>query len=137
MVSRPGGSSVFDVFHPVGNVAASATVFRLDPQEMLDLERAADAEERELAAIMHSHVDSSPYPSPTDVADSRSYDPSGHFVHLIVSLRHAEPIVRGYRIADGVIAEERVEIAEPKPTVHDQAGAVAAVARLPKPPPSD
>lgn len=135
MVSRPEGSGLFDRFHPIGNDAHSATAFLLDPHEMLDLERWADGAGRELDGVVHSHVDSSPYPSPTDIADSGRYDPQGRFHQLVVSVRHAEPALRSYRIVDGAVTEELVVVAEPDATVHDQAGAIAAVVALPKPPP--
>ena len=134
MVSAAKGTRFVDVFHAVDNAAASAMRFELDGQQMLDLERGLDASGRDLVGIVHSHVDTSPYPSPTDVADSGSYDPRGAFRHLIVSLRHAEPAMRAYRIVDGSITEELLVVVEPEPTVHDQAGAVAAVMSLPKRP---
>ena len=134
MVSCVEPGAVIDQFHPLRNDAASPTVFRLDPQGMLDLERSADAAGRRLVGVMHSHPESSPYPSPTDVNDASNYDPFGTLHHVIVSLRHAEPALRSFRIRDGEILEELVVVKEPEPTVHDQAGAVAAVARMPRPP---
>ncbi len=134
MVSAASGSRFVDVFHPIDNAAASATRFELDPQQMLDLEQGTHASGRDLVGIVHSHVDTSPYPSPTDVEDSGRYDPRGTFRQLIVSLRHAEPAMRCYRIADGAITEELLVVVEPEPTVHDQAGAVAAVMALPRRP---
>lgn len=135
MFSARAGSRLIDEFHPLRNIAESATIFQLDPQGMLDLEQRCHQADRELIGVMHSHVDSSPYPSPTDVQDSGRYDPDGSFFHMIVSLRHAEPALRCYRISDATVTEELVVIAGDEPTVHDQAGAVAAVVSLRKPPP--
>jgi len=134
MVSAVAGSRFVDVFHAIDNAAGSATRFELDPQQMLDLEAGTHASGRDLVGIVHSHVDTSPYPSPTDVEDSGRYDPRGTFRQLIVSLRHAEPAMRCYRIVDGTITEELLVVVDPEPTVHDQAGAVAAVMALPKRP---
>jgi proteasome lid subunit RPN8/RPN11 len=56
--------------------------------------------------VVHSHTHSEPYPSPTDVAQAP--DPSWHYV--IVSLKRESPEVRSYRIVDGTIAEEPIEL---------------------------
>ena len=58
---------------------------------------------------MHSHTHSEPYPSPTDVAQAP--DPGWHYV--IVSLKRDAPELRSYRIVDGEISEEPVELADP------------------------
>ena len=47
-----------------------------------------------------------PYPSPTDVRSA--VDPM--WIYVIVSLRDEVPMLRAYRIRDGVIAECRVEL---------------------------
>ena len=58
---------------------------------------------------MHSHTHSEPYPSPTDV--QQAPDPDWHYV--IVSLKRDSPEVRSYRIVDGMITEEAIEISNP------------------------
>ena len=55
---------------------------------------------------MHSHTHTDAYPSATDVAQAP--DPNWHYV--IVSLRDTAPVLRSYRIVDGVIHEERVSV---------------------------
>lgn len=134
MVSVARDASLVDRFHPLANDAASPTAFRLDPQEMLDLERQTDTARRDLTGVMHSHPTTSPYPSPTDLADVARFDPFGSMHHVIVSLRAAEPMVRSFRISDGQVTEELVVVAGDEPIVHDQAGAMAAVTRLPRRP---
>ena len=61
----------------------------------------------DIVGVMHSHTHTEPYPSVTDV--NQAPDPSWHYV--IVSLRDELPMLRSYRIVDGVITEEPVEIA--------------------------
>jgi proteasome lid subunit RPN8/RPN11 len=137
MFSAHNGVELVDVFHPMRNAAASAMKFALDPQQMLDVEAEVDETGRSLVGVMHSHTHTSPYPSPTDVADIGRFDPFGTFSHVIVSLRDAEPVLRSFRIVGGVVTEEPVVVFGGEPVVHDQAGAVAAVSRLPRRPVGD
>ena len=123
--------SLVDHFHAAPNGAASPTRFVVDPQTLLDVERDAEASGREVVAIVHSHVDTSPYPSATDVADAQVYDPAGHYLQVIVSLRHAEPELRCFRIERGLVTEILVTMGDGDPAVGDGAGAIAAVRQLP------
>ena len=59
--------------------------------------------------MFHSHTHTEAYPSPTDVAQAP--DPDWHYV--LVSLRDTQPVVRSYRIVDGAITEEPVQLATP------------------------
>ncbi len=118
-----------DEFHPIDNAAASSTRFRLEPNEMLRVEADSDRRKRVIAGVMHSHVDTSPYPSPTDVTDSARFDPLAAFVHLIVSLRHAEPAMRCFTIRDGQIAEVRIVVDGFDPTA-DQGEPIARAAAM-------
>ncbi len=56
--------------------------------------------------MFHSHTHTDAYPSPTDVAQAP--DPGWHYV--LVSLRDTHPVVRCYRIVEGRITEEPVEV---------------------------
>ena len=84
------------------NVAHSAKVYEIDSRVLLSTYRRADAESLEVLGVYHSHTHSDAYPSPTDVAQAP--DPTWHYV--LVSLRAPSPVVRSYRIVDGVISEE-------------------------------
>ncbi len=59
-----------------------------------------------IIGVFHSHTHTEAYPSPTDVAQAP--DPAWHYV--LVSLRDIQPVVRSYRIVDGVITEEPVRL---------------------------
>jgi [CysO sulfur-carrier protein]-S-L-cysteine hydrolase len=93
-------------FHRCTNVAASARVYTIDPNDHLRIEREADDQGWEINGVVHSHTHSEPYPSPTDV--SAAPDPDWHYV--IISLKREAPELRSYRIVDGEITSEPVTI---------------------------
>lgn len=128
MVSAAPDLPLVDMFHPMRNAADSARIFELDGQEMLDLERSVEGAGRELVGVVHSHTETSAYPSATDVRDSARFDPFGTYVHLIVSLRHPEPVLRCYRIVGETITELPVVVTEGDDDLRDEGGAVAVAA---------
>ena len=93
-------------FYPCHNDAQSAKVYTVAPLDFMRAEDDADDEGWEINGVVHSHTHSEPYPSPTDVA--QAVDPSWHYV--IVSLKREAPELRSYRIVDGSIEEEPVEL---------------------------
>ena len=103
----PGGATV-DTFHPMVNAAASPTIYRLDDQEYVTVERAVDQAGQVVLGVMHSHTCTEAYPSPTDVDDASRFDPLGTWFFVIVTLKDPDPAVRAYRILDGEITEVRV-----------------------------
>jgi proteasome lid subunit RPN8/RPN11 len=100
------GDSVVDV---VGtrNAAGSAVLYEVDPKDHLAVDR--DARERglEVVGAFHSHTHTDAWPSATDVA--AAVDPDWHWV--VISLRHFEPVVRSFRIVEGNVGQEPVELA--------------------------
>lgn len=94
------------VLYPTRNVAASARLYTVDPLEHLNADRDAEARGLELIGVFHSHTHTEAYPSPTDVAQAP--DPGWHYV--LVSLKYADPVLRSFRIVDGTIEEEEVEV---------------------------
>lgn len=111
LFAGPGGGDRAERFYPMRNAAASDRVYQLDGAEMMGVERAADAAGLAVMGVMHSHVRTDAYPSPTDVADAARFDPFGAWRFVIVSLRHPDPVLRSYRILDGAITEEPVALA--------------------------
>lgn len=97
------------VFYPARNAAASARVYTIDPRDHLRAEDHADDHGLEINGVVHSHTHSEPYPSPTDVAQAP--DPTWHYI--IVGLRREVPEIRSYRIVDGAITEEPIELIGP------------------------
>ena len=92
--------------YPTRNLAASAKLYTVDPKEHLRADRDAEAAGNSIIGVFHSHTHTEAYPSPTDVAQAP--DPDWHYV--LVSLRDIQPVVRSYRIVDGVITEEPVRL---------------------------
>lgn len=88
------------------NVADSAKVYEIDPAVLLKAYRRADALGLEVLGVFHSHTHSGAYPSPTDVAQAP--DPTWHYV--IVSLREVPSELKSFRIVDGVITDETVQV---------------------------
>ena len=95
------------VCYPTRNLEKSARLYRVDPLQHLKADRDAEARGLEIIGVFHSHTHTEAYPSPTDVAQAP--DPGWHY--LLVSLKHADPVVRSFRIVDGAIEEEPVEVA--------------------------
>ena len=93
-------------FYACRNTAESAKVYTIDPKDHFRAEMDADDHDWEINGVVHSHTHSEPYPSPTDVAQAP--DPGWHYV--IVSLKRDAPELRSYRIVDGQISEEPIEL---------------------------
>jgi proteasome lid subunit RPN8/RPN11 len=109
-----GGTPLVDaarveVFYATDNEAASAKLYTIPGQAFVRAMRDADDRGLELVGVMHSHTHTDAYPSPTDVAEAP--DPTWHYV--IVSLRQDAPVLRSYRIVDGLVTEEAVAL-EPR-----------------------
>ncbi len=89
------------------NAERSPTFYRFDSLEQLKVWREMDRRDEEPVVIYHSHTATEPYPSRTDV--SYASEPGAHYV--LVSTREPDTDeVRSYRILDGVVTEEEIEI---------------------------
>jgi len=91
-------------FEAVRNKAASPYRYEIDPDDLLRLTIATDDADETFWAIVHSHVRSPAYPSPTDVG--LAFYPDA--LYVLVSLAEEEPSLGAFRIVDGDI--HRVEI---------------------------
>jgi proteasome lid subunit RPN8/RPN11 len=93
-------------FHPTRNVAESPVFFEIDSRELLRLTR--DIEDRGLdLGIYHSHTHTPARPSPTDIRLAQYPEA----LYLILSLAQPDaPDLRVYRIADGAVQVEPLEI---------------------------
>jgi proteasome lid subunit RPN8/RPN11 len=89
---------------PCRNEAESAVIYTVDGRDFLKASRAAEARDEEIIGVWHSHTHTDPYPSPTDIR--QAVDPA--WIYVIVSLRDDAPMLRGYRIVDGEVAEVQV-----------------------------
>jgi proteasome lid subunit RPN8/RPN11 len=91
------------------NAERSPTFYRFDSGEQLKVWRSMDDADEVPVVIYHSHTATEAYPSRTDI--SYASEPDAHYV--LVSTREAEEHeLRSYRIVDGVVTEESVEIVE-------------------------
>ncbi len=93
-------------FFPCRNAEESSRIYTVHPQDFLRADRAAEDAGLAIVGVMHSHTHTEAYPSPTDV--DQAPDPDWHYV--IVSLRPPEPVLRSYRIVDGDVSEEPVDL---------------------------
>lgn len=60
---------------PISNTAATPnTTFQMSPDELLAIFYQLDEEKKELLAFYHSHPNSAPIPSPTDLTESKTPD---------------------------------------------------------------
>jgi proteasome lid subunit RPN8/RPN11 len=91
-------------YEPVRNKAASPYRYEIHPDDLLRLTIATDDADEVFWAIVHSHVRSPAYPSPTDLG--LAFYPDS--LYILVSLAEDEPALGAFRIVDGTI--HRVEI---------------------------
>jgi [CysO sulfur-carrier protein]-S-L-cysteine hydrolase len=95
------------------NADRSPTFFRFDPTDQLRLYQAMEEAGEEIVVVYHSHTSTEAYPSRTDI--SLAAEPQAHY--LLISTAAAPdgdgPVsVRSYRILDGAVTEEDVEVTE-------------------------
>jgi proteasome lid subunit RPN8/RPN11 len=95
--------------YPCVNADASARTYTVDSRDLLRAMRDAEANDVELVGVWHSHTHTDAYPSDTDVR--QAMEPG--WVYVLVSLKHAEPVVRAYRIRDGAVSEVDVVVQTP------------------------
>lgn len=107
IIAGPEGSDRPTRLVPMTNAERSPTFYRFDSGEQLRLYRELDAAGEEIVVVYHSHTGTEAYPSRTDI--SYAGEPQAHYV--LVSTRDPETHeFRSYRIVDGQVREETVEI---------------------------
>lgn len=89
------------------NAEASPYRYNVDPKDLLRIYRDLDDHDWDVLAIYHSHTHTEARPSPTDVRLAAW--PEAYY--LIVSLQDdAKPDLRAFRITDGEVTEEAIEV---------------------------
>ncbi|AUI61274.1 peptidase [Amycolatopsis coloradensis] len=107
VIAGPEGSDSPERYIPMLNAARSPTFYEFDSGDLLKLYREMDANDEVPVVIYHSHTATDAYPSRTDV--SYASEPDAHYV--LVSTKDPDSHqFRSYRIVDGEITEEPVEI---------------------------
>ena len=94
--------------YPCTNADASARTYTVDSRDLIRAMRDAETRHDELVGVWHSHTHSDAYPSDTDVR--QAMEP--HWLYVVVSLRHAEPVLRTFRIRDGSVTECEVVVTD-------------------------
>ena len=94
--------------YPCTNADSSARTFTVDSRDLIRAMRDAESRGEGLVAVWHSHTHSDAYPSDTDVR--QAMEP--HWLYILVSLKHAEPVLRSYRIRDGKVVECEVVVTD-------------------------
>lgn len=107
VIAGPAGSDQPTRLIRMVNAERSPTFYRFDSLEQLRLYRELDARDEEVVVVYHSHTATEAYPSRTDI--SYAGEPQAHY--LLISTRAADTVeIRSYRILNGVVNEEHVEI---------------------------
>jgi [CysO sulfur-carrier protein]-S-L-cysteine hydrolase len=112
VIAGPAGTDRPGRFIPMVNAARSPTFYEFDSMDLLALYREMDLRGEEPVVIYHSHTATEAFPSRTDI--SYASEPNAHY--LLVSTREPDSVeIRSFRIVDGQVTEEEVNIA---PTLH-------------------
>ena len=109
VVAGPEGTDTPTRHVPMDNVERSPTFYRFDPTEQLRVWREMDDNDEEPVVIYHSHTATEAYPSRTDI--SFAGEPGAHY--MLVSTREPDSEeIRSFRIVDGVVTEEEINIVD-------------------------
>jgi proteasome lid subunit RPN8/RPN11 len=107
VLAGAAGSESPQRFIPMLNAARSPTFYEFDSMEQLRVWREMDDRVEEPVVIYHSHTATEAYPSRTDIG--LAGEPGAHYV--LVSTREPDTTeFRSFRIVDGEVTEEPVEI---------------------------
>ena len=91
------------------NAEASPYRYSVEPKDLLRIYRDLDSHGWDVLVIYHSHTQTVAYPSPTDIRLAAWEDA----YYVLVSLEDNDnPVVRAFRIQDGEVTEEELEIVE-------------------------
>jgi proteasome lid subunit RPN8/RPN11 len=90
------------------NAEASPYRYSVDARDLLRIYRDADEHDWEFLAIYHSHTHTEAFPSPTDIRLAAW--PDAYYV-LVSLMDEQNPAVRAFRILEGTVTEEPIEIA--------------------------
>jgi [CysO sulfur-carrier protein]-S-L-cysteine hydrolase len=107
IIAGPVGSDRAERIVPMLNAERSPTFYRFDSMEQLRVWREMDERDEEPVVVYHSHTATEAYPSRTDIGLAQ--EPGAHYV--LVSTREPDQTeFRSFRILDGEVSEEPVEI---------------------------
>src|SRR3954463_12229767 len=109
VIAGPEGSDRPERFIAMLNAERSPTFYRFDSGEQLKVWRGLEDAGEAPIVLYHSHTATEAYPSRTDI--SYASEPDAHYV--LVSTRDPHTIeFRSFRIVDGEVSEEPVEVVQ-------------------------
>jgi [CysO sulfur-carrier protein]-S-L-cysteine hydrolase len=109
VVAGPVGTDRPERFVPMANAARSPTFYEFESADLLRLYREMDDRGEEPVVIYHSHTATEAYPSRTDIRLAQ--EPGAHYV--LVATRNPERVdFRSFRIVDGAVTEEPVDVVQ-------------------------
>jgi proteasome lid subunit RPN8/RPN11 len=109
IVAGPEGTDRPARFVAMLNAARSPTFYEFESADLLQLYKELDANGEEPVVVYHSHTATEAYPSRTDI--SYASEPNAHYV-LVSTRLDTEAEFRSYRIVDGLVTEEPVDVVE-------------------------
>lgn len=109
IIAGPAGSDRPERFIPMQNAARSPTFYEFDSTEWFKVWNELEDRDEEAVVVYHSHTATEAYPSRTDIALASL--PEAHYVLVSTADPDHTPL-RSYRIVDGEVTEEEVEIVE-------------------------
>ena len=117
VVAGAVGSDLPTRFIPMLNAERSPTFYRFDSTEQFRVWREMDERDEEPVVIYHSHTATEARPSRTDI--SYASEPEAHYV-LVSTREHGAQTglagddveFRSFRIVDGQVSEEDVDVVE-------------------------
>lgn len=90
------------------NAEHSRYCYNIEPQELFRINQECEENGWQFLGIYHSHPDSAAYPSPTDVRLAALWPESLCFIVSLLSPEN--PVLRAFRIRDGEVTQEEIEI---------------------------
>ena len=100
-----GTDTTVSAIYRMTNTDASNEHFMMEPKEQFTVVKELRAKGISMLAVYHSHPESPARPSEEDIRLALTAGVS----YVIVSLQHpAQPIIRSFRIANGVVTPEEV-----------------------------
>src|SRR5215467_1177009 len=109
VTAGPAGSGRPERFVAMTNAERSPTFYRFDSMEQLHVWREMEERDEEPVVIYHSHTATQAYPSRTDI--SYAMEPTAHYL-LVSTMEPRDTEVRSFLIADGLVTEEEVKVAD-------------------------
>lgn len=103
-----GNNNTITYSYPMKNVDRSPEHFSFDPREQFGAMRDARIKELQILANYHSHPSTPSRPSEEDIR--LAFDPE--ISYIIISLAEKVPVVKSFKIRNGVVENEELTIVE-------------------------